>query len=161
MEQSTSTRRLAPLLAIAIGGASPGCSGKPDLRIEGAEARLSPSIVGVCAIFLTVSNAGDGDDALVEAHVDAPGAIARLHGVEGGRMVEQERAVVPARGVLALRPGGPHLMVFNLPQGVGPGTVFALRLGFERSGERRTSVRIGVGDRDPIPTKESSPTRTP
>lgn len=160
MEQSTTTRRLAPLLAIAIGAAA-ACSGKPDLRVEGAEARSSPSIVGVAAIFLTVSNAGDGDDALVGAQVDAPGAIARLHGVEGGRMVEQDRAVVPARGVLALHPGGPHLMVFNLPQGAGAGTVLALRLRFEKSGERETSVRIGEGDRAVSPAKESSPTRTP
>lgn len=161
MEQSTTTRRLAWPLAIAIGSAAAACSGKPDLRIDGAEARLSPSLVGVAAIFLTVSNAGDGDDALAGAQVDAPGAIARLHGVEGGRMVEQDRAVVPARGVLALRPGGPHLMVFNLPQGAGPGTLLALRLRFERSGERRATVRIGEGDRAVSPTRESSPTRTP
>jgi len=142
VDQSTSTRRLAPLLVIGAAAAAAACSGRPDLRIDGAEGRLSPSIVGVCAIFLTIANAGDGDDVLLEAQVDAPGAIARLHAVDGGRMVERDRIVVPASGALALRPSGLHIMAFNLPQGVGPGAVFTLRLRFERSGELRTSVRI-------------------
>lgn len=134
---------LAPLLAAGVATVAGCSSGTPDVRVRDAEARLSPSLVGVCAIFLTLENAGDGDDALVGASLDLPGAIVQLHAVEGGRMVERRRLVVPSRGALALRPGGPHVMVFNLPGDAAPGDVLTLRLRLERSGERVTSVRIG------------------
>lgn len=139
-------RRLVPLLALAAAAcAAAACSGTPRLRIEAAEARLSPSLVGVCSIFMTIVNAGDGDDALLEAQVEAPGAIARIHAVRDGRMVPGGRLVVPAHGALELRPGGLHIMVFDLPPSAGPGDAFTLRLRFETSGERRTSVTIGGG----------------
>jgi copper(I)-binding protein len=140
-------RRLAPLLALGAGlVAAAACSGgTPRIRLDAAEARLSPSLVGVASIFLTIANPGDGDDALLGAQVDAPGAVTQIHAVRGGRMVESGRLVVPANGALELRPGGLHIMVFNLPRSTGPGDALTLRLRFETSGERRTSVPIGGG----------------
>jgi copper(I)-binding protein len=139
---------IAGLAALAA-----GCSGTPRVRIDGAEARLSPMLEGVCAIFLTVSNVGDGDDALVEARADLPGAVTQLHAIRDGRMVPSDKLRVPARGVLELRPGGPHIMVFELPKGSGPGDEFALRLRFERSGEKRTTVRIRGAPGDEMSTR--------
>jgi len=57
-------------------------------------------------------------------------------------MVQSGRLVVPAKGVLELKPGGLHIMVFKLPNGGAAGDEFTLRLKFEKSGEKRTSVRI-------------------
>jgi copper(I)-binding protein len=58
-------------------------------------------------------------------------------------MVESKKLVVPAGGALELKPGGLHIMVFNLPKEASAGSEFTLHLRFERSGDRRTSVRIG------------------
>lgn len=141
--RSQSPRRLPCLIATAaVAACSAGASGTPRLRIEPAEARLSPMLVGVCSIFMTIANPGDGDDALVEARADVPGAITEIHAVQDGRMVQRSKLVVPAGGALELKPGGLHIMVFNLPKDSGAGYEFSLRLRFEKSGERRTSVRI-------------------
>jgi copper(I)-binding protein len=134
------SRRIGSLLATAALAACAG--GAPRLRIDAPEARTSPMLVGACSIFMTIANAGEGDDALVDAVADVPGAVTQIHAVRDGRMVEQKKLVVPAGGALELRPGGLHIMVFNLPKDSGAGYEFTLRLRFERSGERRTSVRI-------------------
>lgn len=138
-------RRTASPLALAAGLVAAACSagGAPAIRVGAPEARLSPTFGGACAIFMTIANGGAGDDALVEARAEVPGAVTQLHAVRDGRMVERKRLVVPAGGVLELKPGGAHVMVFNLPSDRGAGLEFTLLLRFERSGEQRTSVRVG------------------
>ncbi len=143
MASSTPTSRLASLLAaVAIASTSAGCSGAPLIRIDAPDARLSPMLEGVCSVFMTIANPGTGDDALVDARADVPGAVTQIHAVRDGRMVESKKLVVPAGGALELKPGSLHIMVFNLPKDSGAGFEFTLRLRFERSGEKQTSVRI-------------------
>jgi periplasmic copper chaperone A len=137
-------RRLVPsLFAGLFAAAATSCSGTPSLRIENPEAKVSPALVGVCAIFMRIANAGDGDDALLDAQLELPGTVTQLHAIRDGRMVHSERLVVPARGALELRPGGPHIMVFQLPEAPGAGCDATVRLRFETSGERRAAVRLG------------------
>ena len=134
--------RSAPrLLALAALGAA-ACAGTPSIAIAGQEARLSPVLLRTCSIFMRIENAGSGDDSLLGATVGIPGAVAELHGVVDGKMVKQERVRIPARGAVDLRPGGLHVMVFGLPGEAGKGYEFTLRLAFERTGEKVTSVRI-------------------
>lgn len=121
---------------------SAGCGGEPRIEIHGQRAALSPTFGRTASIFLTIQNAGDGADALLDARVDVPGAVAEIHQVTDGRMVRSKKVAVPANGRVELRPGGLHIMVFNLPRDVGAGTELTLRLAFERSGEKQTSVRI-------------------
>lgn len=130
------------LLPAAISAGTAACSGTPRIAIGGQEARLSPLVLGACSIFMTIENAGNGDDSLVGAAVDIPGAVAELHGMSDGRMVKQDRVRIPARGAVELKPGGLHVMVFRLPRDAGAGYQFTLRLAFERTGEKVTSVRI-------------------
>ncbi len=134
---------LAPLLlltSLACGAAA--CSGAPRIAVSGAEARLSPVLMGACSIFLRIENAGNGGDSLLGARIDVPGAVVEIHGVTDGRMVKRERIPVPANGVLELKPGGLHIMVFRLPKSAAAGYQFTLRLTFETTGERATPVRI-------------------
>lgn len=137
---AAATRRL--LLLAALCGGTAGCSGAPRIAIGGQEARLSPLMMGTCSIFMKIENAGDGDDSLVGAAVDIPGAVAELHGVSDGRMVKKDRVRVPARGAVELKPGGLHVMVFRLPPDAGVGYQFNVRLAFEKAGEKVASVRI-------------------
>lgn len=119
-----------------------GCARAPRIEIHGAQARASSMFGGACSIFLEIRNSGGGADALLDAQVDVPGAIAELHDVKDGRMVRSGKIAVPANGVVELKPGGLHIMVFNLPRDTGAVTELTLRLRFETSGEKRTSVRI-------------------
>ena len=127
-------------LAMSLGA---GCSRAPHLEIEGPQARLSPSLVGVCALFMRIVNTGNGADALVGASLELPGAVAELHETRDGKMARRDRFEVPAHGALELRPGGPHIMVFNLPQESGAERELVIRLVFESSGERRLVVKTG------------------
>jgi len=135
---------MAPLLLLTslACGAAAACSGAPRIAVSGAEAWLSPVVIGACSIFLRIENAGNGGDSLLGARVDVPGAVAELHGVTDGRMVKRDRIPVPANGVLELKPGGLHIMVFRLPKSAVAGYELTLRLTFERTGESVTSVRI-------------------
>jgi copper(I)-binding protein len=140
---ASSLRRAVPPLVIGVLlSTAAACSGTPRIRIDEPEAKLSPMLVGVCSIFMKIANPGDGDDALVDVQADVPGAVTQLHAMRDGKMVEAGKLVVPANGTLELRPGGPHVMVFNLPKGSGAGYEFTLRLRFRTSGEKRTSVVI-------------------
>jgi periplasmic copper chaperone A len=134
--------RVVPLLVAALAAWTEGCA-RPPPRIElhAAEAHLSGMFGGACSVFLEIRNAG-GRDALVGARVDVPGAIAEVHDVRDGRMVRAERVAVPANGVLELRPGSLHIMVFKLPRETRPGAELTLRLDFEKAGEKSTSLRI-------------------
>lgn len=135
--------RVVPLVVLAaVAAGAAGCSGAPRIEIDGQEARPSPVLVGVCSIFMRIGNTGDGDDTLLSARVDVPGAITEVHEVRGGRMVKAEKVSIPARGVVELRPGGLHLMVFHLPKGAGAGYALPVRLVFATSGEKLTTVTI-------------------
>ncbi len=140
---STTSRRFASLIAVgALAAISVGCSGTPLIRIDAPDARLSPMLAGACSIFMTIANPGDGDDALVDARADVPGAVTQIHAIRDGRMVNSKKLVVPAKSALELKPGGLHIMVFNLPKDSGAGFEFTIHLRFERSGERAAAVRI-------------------
>jgi len=138
------SRRVVALLAfVALASSSTACSGSPRIQIEQAEAKVSPMLEGVCSIFMRIANPGSGEDVLLEARADVPGAVTQIHAIRDGKMVQSDKLVVPAKGVLEMKPGGLHIMVFNMPKGSGAGFEFTLRLRFEKSGEMRTSVRIG------------------
>lgn len=136
-------RRWLSLLLAAAVSAGGGCARAPRIEITGQKARLSPALLGVCSVFMSIANAGDGADVLVAASVDVPGTVTEIHDVVDGKMVRSDRVVVPARGAVELRPGGLHIMVFKLPKEVAAGSELKLRLVFETSGERLTSVQVG------------------
>jgi copper(I)-binding protein len=123
----------------AVGGCS---AGSPSIEIKGQEAVLSPAIKGVCSVYMSIENSGDGDDILLTSRADIPWTMTQLHDVRDGKMVRREKIPVPARGVLKMKPGSLHIMVINLPKGTGVGYEFTLRLVFKKSGEKVTSVRV-------------------
>ncbi len=138
-------RVLSPVMSLLLAAFAAGasaCGGTPRLEIAAVQAHLSPTFGGAASIFAEIRNRGDGRDTLVGARVDLPGAIAELHEVKDGRMVRADEVTVPANGVVALRPGGLHVMVFRLPREAAAGTALPLRLSFRRSGELRAEARI-------------------
>jgi periplasmic copper chaperone A len=87
-----------------------------DLRVEQPWVRAMPAVSMHTAAYLRIINDGDAPRALLAAEV-AGYARVELHetvdqdGV--ARMLRRERLLVPARGVLLLRPGGKHVMLMD------------------------------------------------
>jgi copper(I)-binding protein len=123
-------------------------SGPPKIAIEGQYAELSPMLYGVASVFMTIRNDG-GKDAVTGVTVDIPGAITELHDVEGRRMVKVRSIAVPSRGNEKLTPGGPHIMIFNMPRSMHTGSKAVLTLIFERAGERKVPVRFEMPPEEP------------
>ncbi|HWR57447.1 MAG TPA: copper chaperone PCu(A)C [Thermodesulfovibrionales bacterium] len=121
----------------------PGCSERfPKIRVEGQQAKTSPMLLGVCAVFMRIDNTGDGEDNLISAGVDIPGAVTEIHDIEEGKMIRRERIHIPAKSTVVLRPMSFHIMVYKMPKDTREGYEFTLRLVFEKSGEIIIPVRI-------------------
>jgi periplasmic copper chaperone A len=133
------------MLAAAVlfsGFLTVGCSSQPpQIEIAGQYAELSPVFFGVGSVFMTIRNAGGGD-AVTGITVNVPGALVELHDVKDRRMVKVEKIAVPAHGSAELKPGGLHIMVFNMPRTTREGNEIVLTLAFQRSGERKVPVRF-------------------
>jgi copper(I)-binding protein len=140
--RSLKVLQVAVAVAVIMMCTGLGCSSQPpQVSLEDQYATLSPIFIGAASVFFKVRNTG-GRDALIRATVDAPNTVIELHDMLGSRMVRVEKIAVPARSVVDLRPGGQHLMIFNLPRTVQEGSELLLILTFERSGVKQMPVRF-------------------
>lgn len=120
--------------------AAAGCADKaPDIRIEKASAQSSPAMLGVASVFMNIVNTG-GKDVLLSARTDSKGTVTELHDMKQGKMVKVERINVPSRGIVELKPGSLHIMIFGLPKDVKPGSNIRMHLVFEKAGELALTV---------------------
>jgi hypothetical protein len=88
-----------------------------DLIIENPYARATPPNAVNSAIFMTIKNAGDNDRTLVSATTSAANKV-ELHTViktDGMmKMREVESMTITKNADTALKPGGLHIMLFEL-----------------------------------------------
>jgi periplasmic copper chaperone A len=117
-------------------------AGDPDIQIADAWARETVS--AETAAYMTIRNAGAGDDRLVGVTAPAP-AKAMLHASESSGGISRMREMgsglaVPAGASVELKPGGSHVMITGLAAPLPEGAQLDLRLKFEKSGERRVVV---------------------
>ena len=139
------------LRSITIGGlavALLSCSAPEqpaDIAVSDGWTREVAPGQSAAAVYLTIANAGEGGDRLVDiasAQGDAAlhetsssGGIARMRALEDG-------LAIGPRSRVELRPGGAHIMVTGLEQRPAQGQTFGLTLGFERSGKRPVAIRV-------------------
>lgn len=90
---------------------------------------------------MNINNAG-GRDVLLSASVNIPGVIVELHDEQDRRMIKVKKIVIPSGGTAELKPGGMHIMIYNMPRSIKEGSQIDLSLLFERSGEKRVAVRF-------------------
>jgi copper(I)-binding protein len=57
-------------------------------------------------------------------------------------MVKAGKIRIPSKGIVELKPGGLHIMIFKMPENIKEGHEFKMRLLFERSGERQIDVKL-------------------
>lgn len=135
------------------------------VEIEGAWARTSPMMAEAGAAYFTITS--PVDDALVGASVDASVAgVVEMHEtrmvetdmtattMEGGmgdgmgdgmgemEMVPVERIELPAGEAIALKPGGLHLMLLDLPEPLELDETFTITLTLENAGEQQVEVTV-------------------
>jgi copper(I)-binding protein len=112
------------------------------------------------AAYGVIVNTGEQADTLLEAtspqakrvelHETVRDTLGRM------QMQKRERFVVPAKDSLVLRPGGLHLMLYELQQALRPGDTLQLRLRFARAGWQEVACPVGMGRRG-MPSRPAEP----
>jgi periplasmic copper chaperone A len=129
-------RVLAMLLVFAL----PGCAPDPVLRVDGAQVRLAAVPANPAAAYFTVVG-GPKADRLLD--VSSPVVIrSEMHeSMASGSMMSMKPITggidVPAGGAIEFKPGGKHVMMFNVNPGIRPPRTLPMIFVFA-SGERIT-----------------------
>jgi periplasmic copper chaperone A len=101
---------------------------------------------GPSAAYLTIANGAAADDALVGVGAPDLSASVSLHETtRDDGMTGMHHAVsiaIPARGSLALEPGGTHVMLEALQRQLVAGDTVQLVLTFERAGPVTVDARV-------------------
>jgi hypothetical protein len=136
------------MLAAARCGAVPedGPSSASGVKIVDPSLRTSTQN-GV--IYLTLVNDGSTDDELVSVETNAAEAV-EMHETtidENGvmRMGPATGFEVPAGGLVRLEPGGKHIMLINVKEGLSRGDEIDLTFNFEQAGPLVLKVVIEAG----------------
>ncbi|MEL7013512.1 MAG: copper chaperone PCu(A)C [Pseudomonadota bacterium] len=109
-----------------------------DLEIQHPMAFETAETARVGAGYLSIVNAGDSSDRLIEVRADIPRI--ELHDVVDNdgvvKMLEMEDGIeIPAGETVKLAPGGLHIMFMGLEQALVAGTEVPATLVFEQAGE--------------------------
>jgi periplasmic copper chaperone A len=116
-----------------------------ELKVSHAYTYASPPGAQVGAAFFTLSNGGKGPDKLISAQSAVAGKT-EIHTMEMAGGMMKMRAIpnleVAANQSLELKPGGYHIMLFELKQGLDVGKTFPLTLTFEKAGKLEIAVAV-------------------
>jgi len=136
------------VLTIALAGTTVSCRGDTGIAIADAWGRPSPSVATAGAFFMTLTNNGAVDDALVGATSPACGTV-ELHesfmndeGAMAMKPVTGGMIAVPAGASIELKQGGLHVMCINKLEDFAEGAELELTLQFENAGDITLNVEI-------------------
>lgn len=124
-----------------------------DLTIDTPWARATPKSAAVGAGYLTIRNDGATADSLTGVAVDF--ATVQVHEMKMNNGVMEMRQVIggleiPAHGVVALKPGGYHLMFLALKHPMVKGETVKATLTFAHAGQVSIDFPVmGVGAAGP------------
>ncbi len=133
-----------------------------ELTVDGAWARTSPAMASRGAVYLSITNGTDTDDALTGAAVDpSVAAVVEVHetvsdagdgdmssttGMGGGggmmSMRPVEKIPVPAGETVNLQPGGYHIMLMDLAAPLEVGSTIEVTLTFENAGDVKVEAEV-------------------
>lgn len=122
---------------------------KGDIEVRHPWSRATPPGAKVGAAYFEIRNTGKEPDRLVGAASPAAERVELHVQVRDGdvlRMREVTGLLAPARQRLALRPGGPHLMIVGLRKPLVKGDRVPLTLRFERAGELQIELEVQAAD---------------
>jgi len=136
------TRMLASLLLMALAACTPAA---PDIAVTDVWGRATASGQTTGAAYMTIANNGEAADRLLSAKASLS-QTSMLHatrtdnGISSMTMVET--LDIPAKGRVALTPGGTHLMIIDLAVPMNAGDRFFVDLKFEKSGNKTVGGKI-------------------
>lgn len=145
----------AASIALAVGLA--GCSSEPETPVEAApeapegisvtDGRLNlPAATGnPGAVYFTIVNEGTEPQTVRAVNVQgAESALLHETAEWNGQMDMQElmQVVIPGGENLVFEPGGKHVMVYGLPEGLEPGGEVEVTLSFVRGDKVSFPARV-------------------
>lgn len=116
-----------------------------DLHIDHPWSRAMPAVATTGAAYLVIRNSGENTDTLLSASTPAAGKTElHEHVHEDGlmKMRELPQVEIAAGEQVEFKPGGYHVMMFNLKQPLDAGTKFPLTLTFAIAGEIEVDVHV-------------------
>ena len=139
----------AVFLLASVAGLAACRASEPDIVVEDAWGRQSPSMATTGAFYMNIINKG-GSDRLVGVATDACGAVELHESVMDDNGVMSMHPLengieIPAGKTVELKPGGMHVMCINKEVDFISGSEITLSLEFEKSG----IIILGVAIREP------------
>lgn len=136
-------------LAAMLSWALAACSAPPELSVDDAWVRLNAVPSRPAAAYFTL-HGGAADATLINVTTDVA-VRSEMHESMSGGMKPLASVAVPATGKVAFRPGGRHVMLFNVNPGIRPGERRMLLTFTFSDGTRiqRKAQVLGAGDPAP------------
>jgi periplasmic copper chaperone A len=131
------------MLASAAAAGSDVKSGA--IQISNIWSRETPPTAQVGGGFMTLTNTGKSDDALLAVRSEISKSVElHTHSMDGGvmKMREVPRIDVPAGGKAELKPGGFHIMFIDLKTPLVAGQKISATLVFEKAGDVKVEMPI-------------------
>ena len=117
-----------------------------DITVSKAWGRATIGANRPGGAFLTITNNGAADDQLIAAETLAAGkSELHTHTMTDGvmKMAHVMSINIPAGGMTMLKPGGFHIMLFNLKRALNEGDMFPLTLTFKNAGKATIMAHVG------------------
>jgi copper(I)-binding protein len=134
-------KRGSILLLLALAACSSKNDSAPGIQANDAWVRATVPRKSATAAYFTLRNSGGGDRLV---GVSTPVGEASLHStsMDGGvmRMRPLDSLEIPGGAVVALKPGGIHVMIVGLNRPLEAGQELPIALKFERSGTIRVAA---------------------
>ncbi|MCQ1059169.1 copper chaperone PCu(A)C [Photobacterium sp. DNB23_23_1] len=128
-----------------------------DLYIDHPWSKQVPPTSQVAAAFFNIMNHSNNGDELISASSPIAGKTelhAHMHEDGMMKMREVEKIDIPANDSQALKPGGYHIMFFNLKEVPQLGESFPLTLNFKHAGTVKVEVKVEEATYMPEDMKE-------
>lgn len=120
-----------PAAALAIAGSAVSAAAQAPIVASGAWVREPVPGRSVTAAYLVVENPGSDEIQIVSAASTVAGSVELHEMVRSGDVMKMQpvkRIAVPAGGKVELKPGGLHIMLFDLKQPLKEGDTVAFTL---------------------------------
>lgn len=138
-------KRLLLLLASTTAFITSSFAFATDVMVHHPYARATPPNAPTSAVFLVLENKGDKAMSIVSASTPAAGKVElHTHIMEGEvmKMRQVDDIVIPAMGKTELKPGGLHIMLFELKQDFKEGGEIAVTINYADGQSQSFTAKI-------------------
>jgi len=124
-------RSLFALLIVGLCFFRPAVADDGALLVENAWIAEAPPVSKVMVAYMTLKNTGPDSIIIIRAESDLYSSIEfheTVHENGMARMIRHDSLNIPANANFELKPGGPHMMLFNPVKPLKAGEVVSIKL---------------------------------